>query len=102
MNSNYSGSPGKILIVGSGAAGLSAAKAARARDPEAEIIIFAEENRLPYYRLRLCEYIGKDADFDELAISNAEWFEQNRIRVGLSSKVTAIDAESRKISANGK
>lgn len=101
MNSNYSGRPGKILIAGSGAAGLSAAKAARAWDPEAEIIMFGEENRLPYYRLRLCEYIGKNADFGELEISNAEWFEQNRIRVVLSSKVTAIDAEARNISVNG-
>ncbi|MDK2787576.1 MAG: nitrite reductase large subunit [Epulopiscium sp.] len=102
MRNEYSGSSRQILIVGSGAAGHSAAKAARAQDPKAKIIMFSEESRLPYYRLRLCEYIGKNADFDELKISNEEWFEKNRIQVELSSKVTAIDANAKKISVNGK
>ncbi|NLM12288.1 MAG: NAD(P)/FAD-dependent oxidoreductase [Epulopiscium sp.] len=102
MRNNYSGSSRQILIVGSGAAGHSAAKAARAQDPEANIIMFGEESRLPYYRLRLCEYIGKNEDFDDLKISNEEWFEKNRIQVELSSKVTAIDANAKKISINDK
>jgi len=102
MSNNYSGSSRQILIIGSGAAGHSAAKAARAQDPEANIIIFGEENRLPYYRLRLCEYIGKNVDYDEIKINKDEWFEKNRIQVELSSKVTAIDPEAKKISVNGK
>lgn len=87
MSSNSSGNTRQILIVGNGAAGLSAAKAARAQDPEAEITMFGEDNRLPYYRLRLCEYIGKSVDYDGLEISNGEWFEKNRIRVELSEKL---------------
>jgi nitrite reductase (NADH) large subunit len=92
----------QILIVGNGAAGISAAKSARAQDPEAEIIMFGKDNRLPFYRLRLCEYIGKSVNYNELKISNEEWFEKNRIRVELSSEVTGIDAADRKISTNGK
>jgi len=91
----------KILIIGGGAAGFSAAKAASAQDPEAKITMFSEDSRLPYYRLRLCEYIGRKAEYDKLEISNEEWFEKNGIRVVLSSKVTAIDTEARKITANG-
>jgi len=102
MSNNYSDGSRQILIIGSGAAGYAAAKAARAQDPEAKITIFSEDNRLPYYRLRLCEYIGKTADYDKLEISNEEWFEQNKIRVVLSSKVTAINTEGKKITANGK
>lgn len=102
MSKNYSGSSRQILIVGSGVAGLSASKAARAQDPEAEITMFGQDNRLPYYRLRLCEYIGKSVNYDELEISNKEWFEKNRIQVELSSKVTAIDVKTKKISVNGK
>lgn len=99
---NNPGSSRQILIVGAGSAGLSAAKAARAQDPDADIIMFGLENRLPYYRLRLCEYIGKDENFDELEISSDEWFKNNRIRVETSSKVTAIDVKTKKISANDK
>lgn len=102
MSNDFSGTKRQILIVGSGAAGLSAAKAARAQDPEAEITMFSAEDRLPYYRLRLCEYIGRSADPGELEISNEEWFEKNRIRIELSTKVTAIDTEAKKISTNDK
>jgi len=96
------GSSRQILIVGNGAAGLSAAKAARAQDPEAKIIIFGDDNRLPYYRLRLCEYIGKNINFDELKISSEEWFEKNNIQLEKSSRVEAIDANAKKISTSGK
>ncbi|NLM74337.1 MAG: NAD(P)/FAD-dependent oxidoreductase [Clostridiaceae bacterium] len=102
MSTNNFSRSRKILIVGNGAAGFSAAKAARSQDPDAGIIVFGKENRLPYYRLRLCEHIGKSVNYDELKISNEEWFEKNRIRVELSSEVTAIDASSKKIIANGK
>ena len=102
MSDNYSCGSRQILIVGNGAAGLSAAKAARAQDPKAKIIMFGKDNRLPYYRLRLCEYIGRSINYDELKISNEEWFEKNRIQVEISSKVTAIDTKEKKITANGK
>lgn len=102
MSNDFSGNKRRVLIVGSGAAGLSAAKAARAQDPEAEITLFGAEDRLPYYRLRLCEYIGKSAAPGELEVSNREWFEKNRIRVELSSKVEAIDTEAKSIGVNGK
>ena len=102
MSNCFSGKSRQILIVGNGAAGFSAAKAARAQDPEAEITIFGEDNQLSYYRLRLCDYIGKSVDYDKLKISNEEWYEKNRIRVEKSSKVTAIDTKAKRISTNGK
>lgn len=101
MSINHSDKSRKILIIGNGAAGLAAAKAARAQDPEAVITVFAGNNRLPYYRLRLCEYIGKDINFDELKINSEEWFDKNRIGLELSSQVTAINAGARKIIAAG-
>jgi len=102
MSVSNSGNTRHIIIVGNGIAGLSAAKAARAQDPEAEITMFGEDNRLPYYRLRLCNYIGKSADYNEIKINDEEWFEKNSIRLELSSKVTAIDTEAKKISVNNK
>ncbi|HOB19939.1 MAG TPA: FAD-dependent oxidoreductase [Candidatus Atribacteria bacterium] len=102
MSNSNSGGPRRILIIGNGAAGISAAKAARAQDPEAEIIMFGRDNRLPYYRLRLCDYIGRNVDYDELKVSNEDWFEKNRIRLELSSEVTALDVQSGKICADGK
>jgi len=102
MSINLSDNSRKILIVGSGAAGFSAAKAARMQDPEAEIIMFGRDGRLPYYRLRLCEYIGRDVNNEELRISSDEWFKKNRIKAETASEVTKIDAENRKIYAGGR
>lgn len=102
MSNNNTGSVKQILIIGGGTAGLSAAKAARAQDPEADIILIGGEKRLPYYRLRLCDYIGKSVSFDELEISNQSWFEKNRIQVELSSRVTSIDATNKKITTTDK
>lgn len=102
MSNNYLGSSRKILIVGNGAAGISAAKAARTQDPEAGIIMFGKDNRLPYYRLRLCDYIGRDVNYEELKISNEKWFKENKIQVEISSKVTAIDVKEKKVCANDK
>ncbi len=102
MSNEHSVSLRRILIIGSGIAGLSAAKAARAQDPEAKITIFGEEHRLPYYRLRLCEYIGKIVDYNELDISHEEWFDNNRIQLELSSKVIEIDTKGKKINTTDK
>ena len=81
MSNDYLASSRNILIVGNGTAGLSAAKAARTQDPEAKIIMFGEDERLPYYRLRLCDYIGNNESCDKLVISNEEWFEKNKIQL---------------------
>lgn len=97
MSNEHLGKAREILIVGNGVSGLSAAKAARSQDPEAKIIIFGEDNHLPYYRLRLCEYIGKNVDCDELRISKEEWFENNRIQLEISSKVIKVDVKAKKI-----
>jgi len=102
MNNIYSDKSKQILIVGDGAAGLSAAKAARDQDPTASIIMFGEENLLPYYRLRLCDYIGKNIDYNKLEIRDEEWFDKNRIQIETCSKVTEIDVKTRKIKTNEK
>lgn len=102
MSNKDSGASRQILIVGSGIAGLSAAKAARSQDPEASIIMFGLENQLPYYRLRLCEYIGKPIDFSGLKVSSEEWFDKNRVQIELSSKVTEIDTRDKQIRVNDK
>ena len=101
MNQNNVGSSKQILIIGGGTAALSAAKAARAQDSDVGITMISAESRLPYYRLRLCDYIGKSIDYNKIQINNEDWFETNRIRVELSKKVTAVDADAKKVTAEG-
>ncbi|MBR2092437.1 MAG: FAD-dependent oxidoreductase, partial [Candidatus Methanomethylophilaceae archaeon] len=38
----------KIIVIGSGAAGMTAASTARAKDPECEITVFTEDEDVAY------------------------------------------------------
>lgn len=69
----------KIVVIGGGVAGLSAAQAARETDEQAEITLVCGENCLPYYRARLCQCIS-GLEPQHLQMHNAEWFERMRIK----------------------
>jgi len=70
----------KIIVVGGGTAGLSAAQAARETDAEARIHLVCGEKILPYYRPRICElFSGLPAD--KLTVRNYQWFTDNNIEV---------------------
>lgn len=101
MSQENTGASKKIIIIGSGSAGVSAAKSARTQDSAAEISIFSEDSHLPYYRLRLCEYIGRSIDYDKLTISPEDWYTANRIDIHLSTKVTSVDIGGKKIHTAG-
>ena len=48
----------RIVVVGGGIAGTSAAEAARRTDPGARITLVSDEPGLPYYRLNLTPYLA--------------------------------------------
>ncbi len=48
----------KILIIGGGVAGVSAAETARKLSPDSEISLVSSETELPYYRLNLTRYLA--------------------------------------------
>ena len=70
----------KIIIIGGGIAGLSAAQAARETDSEARIHLICGEKKLPYYRPRICE-IFSGLDPDKLLVRNHQWFIDMNIEV---------------------
>ena len=95
--------PQKIVIIGSGIAGLSAAKAAREQDPLAEITILSQESDPPFYRLRLCELIGKQTPYENLYIHPSAWYTERKITLLLSHRVLSIDDAAKfVITDNGK
>lgn len=83
----------KIIIIGSGIAGLSAAKSARSTNSTAEITILTKDFHPPYYRLRLCELIGKEFSPDSFYIHPLAWFAENNIKLLLSHQVVSINPE---------
>jgi len=85
----------KILIIGGGIAGLSAAQAAREADPQARIHLICGEKRLPYYRTRICE-IFSGLDPEKLLVRNYQWFIDSRIDV-VNAFATSINQEGRQL-----
>ncbi|MHB1485716.1 MAG: NAD(P)/FAD-dependent oxidoreductase [Saccharofermentanales bacterium] len=88
----------KILIIGSGIAGLSAAKAAIRQNPEAAVTMITQEKYPPYYRIRLCELIGNETSFENYFINPVSWYEENKISLVLSEKALRIDTIAKQLS----
>lgn len=85
----------KIVIVGSGIAGLSAAQAARQQNPSASILILTAERDLPYYRLRICEAVADPAALDTLTVEPQAYYDAQRIELRLGTQVVAIDRRAK-------
>lgn len=79
-----------IIIVGAGIAGVSAAEAARAQSPGAEITVLSKEENLPYYRLNLTRLLAGEVNDLSLPIHPESWYRENRINLSLKTEVTEI------------
>jgi nitrite reductase (NADH) large subunit len=80
----------RIVILGGGIAGLTAATEARRQAPQKSIILVLREKRLPYYRLNLTRFLAGDIAEEELQIQSQLWFEEQGINC-VFSEATLID-----------
>lgn len=92
-----SSTPMEILIVGSGAAAVAAAEAARKRNQVCSITIISEDRHMPYYRPALSDLLCEDLSDEELFIHEPSWYEEQNIKLMLGRRVAAIDVSAKKI-----
>lgn len=85
----------KLIMIGGGTAGLSAAQAAREADPEARIHLVCGEKILPYYRPRICELFS-GLSTEKLTVRNYQWFTDNNIEV-INARAASMDAGEKKV-----
>ncbi len=84
----------RILIVGGGPAGLSAATAYREGGGRGKVTILAAEPYPPYRRPPLTkEYLRGETSRDELAMQERRWYEQNNLELHLSATATNLDPD---------
>lgn len=87
-----SDSAGRIVVVGAGIAGVSAAGAARQAGHEGEIVLIGDEPQLPYRRPPVSkEIVRGEKTPDEIRIRKPEWYEQQRIELRTGERVVSID-----------
>ncbi|MEI6207498.1 MAG: FAD-dependent oxidoreductase [Desulfuromonadales bacterium] len=82
----------RIIVLGGGIAGLTAASEARRQSPHATITLVSREQSLPYYRLNLTRFLAGDIREEELQIQPQQWFEGQAITF-VSAETTSIDRE---------
>jgi len=90
----------KIVIIGCGAGGGTAAQFARKTDKKAAITIF-EQNKYPQYSKCGLPYAisGEIPEFKDLIEFSEDWFKKNRIDLFLETTVDEIDIKNQTISA---
>jgi nitrite reductase (NADH) large subunit len=80
----------RVVIVGSGIAGIAAAESLRAASPSAEITVVSKESELPYYRLNLTRYLAGEIGEEALPIHAAAWYDEQQVRLMRRTEVSAI------------
>jgi nitrite reductase (NADH) large subunit len=82
----------KYLILGNGVAGTTAAENIRQNDGTGEITIVTDEDIPFYYRIRLPDYLGGMVAESELVAKKEAWYDEKKISLQLSSRVSAADS----------
>jgi nitrite reductase (NADH) large subunit len=81
----------KIVIVGAGVAGVSAAEAARKASPQSEVVLISNEAHQPYYRMNLTRYLAGELGGDQLDLHPEGWYAENGIQLLCETTMEAFN-----------
>ncbi len=89
----------RIIIIGSGAAGMTAASSARAADKDAEISVFTCEEHISYSPCAIPFVLeGRIKDFASIIMHDPEFYRrERRIDVHTKTKVSSMDVDGKTI-----
>lgn len=92
----------RIIIVGGGAAGSTAAQFARKQSRDAGITVLEETQYPEYSRCGLPHVLsGEIPAFDSLVEFSQEWFQRNKIDLRLSTRAIRISTSAREVDTEG-
>lgn len=82
-----------FVIVGGGLAAAKAVEALRDNNFDGHIIVFADEEHLPYERPPLSkEYLAGKKSLTDFTVQNSGWYRDNNVDLRLSTRVSVLDA----------
>jgi NADH oxidase (H2O2-forming) len=88
----------RIIVIGGGAGGISAASTSKGLLPDASITLFTEFEDVAYSPCGIPFVLGKEiANFDNLFLQTAEHYAKIGIDLRLQTKVTGINIEGRTV-----
>lgn len=88
------------IVIGSGIAGVSAAKAIRKEDSKGSILILGDEDREPYFRIELTHLLAQEAPELPL-LEKGDWKEKLKIACRFGVCVEAVDFETMTLRLEG-
>lgn len=77
----------RVVVVGAGVAGLTAAEAVIQASPGSPIVLISREDDLPYFRLNLTRYLAGEISEEELTIHPRGRYEEQGIDLRLGAEV---------------
>jgi nitrite reductase (NADH) large subunit len=80
----------RVVIVGAGIAGVSAAATVREHAPNAEIILLSKEEELPYWRLNLTRMLAGDFQEKNLPLHSEQWYLDRNIKLRMGVSATRL------------
>jgi 3-phenylpropionate/trans-cinnamate dioxygenase ferredoxin reductase subunit len=92
-----------FVIVGGGLAGAKAAEALREQGYDGELILFGDEQLLPYERPPLSKsYLIGDSPFEEAIVHPDSWYADHEVDLRLGSRVSALRPDEHAVEAAGR
>ena len=88
---------GRVVIIGNGVAGTTAAELLRRDSPSCRIDLVTRESQHFYNRMALGRVVSSRSGLDGLQLMSAGWFEQRRITVWLNTIAHHIDPVRREV-----
>lgn len=95
----------KVIVIGSGAAGMTAASTARENSKDAEVTVFTEDEHIAYSPCAIPFVLeGKIKNFEAIVMHDPAFYKKERnIIVHTKTKVTGVDMDKKTVTiANGK
>lgn len=93
----------KHLIIGNGAAGITAAGRLKEISPSDSITVATSESFTAYAKIMLPDYIGGKIEREKLFIRDKSYYDNNNINLLLNSKAVKVDTKNKAVHfSNGK
>jgi 3-phenylpropionate/trans-cinnamate dioxygenase ferredoxin reductase subunit len=87
-----------FVVVGGGLAGAKAVEALREQGFEGRLVLYGQEDHLPYERPPLSkDYLKTGEKLDEAFVHDQGWYDENGVELHLGTRVTAVDAGAHEV-----